>query len=84
MWGSVKLTVPRKCLNPRCSRRSVNGCSCGEFCTDRWGKGKGSGVLMCLRCFNDPHSHQQAATAYFHGHHERVGRKPMQWLPQKA
>lgn len=82
VWGSVKLKAARKCLNPSCSRRSVNGCSCGEFSTDNWGKGAGSGVLMCLRCFSDPRLHEQAATAYFHGYHERGNRTPTKWLPQ--
>lgn len=56
VWDRVKLRRARKCLQPHCSVRSTNGCSCDEFCTDKWGKGKGSGVLMCLRCFRDPRS----------------------------
>lgn len=82
VWGSVKLKEARKCCNPHCSQRSAKGCSCDEFCTDEWGNGKGSGVLICLTCFRDRHSHEEAATAYFHGHHARVNRKPIKGLPQ--
>ncbi|CAN0322757.1 unnamed protein product [Pylaiella littoralis] len=75
VWGSVRVKAARYCMNPDCSKRSQNGCSCAE-CT----AGGAQGTLMCRACFMDAASHTAAAVARVQGAKGTRRRKDMGWI----
>ena len=63
-------------MNPVCSHRSKNGCSCRD-CT----AGGDKGTLMCKKCFHDKDSHKAAARAQVEGAAAgKRKRKAMAWV----